>query len=111
MEDKLLDKLDNEMKKYKEFVKENGVDYAIDRAYEITAKQEIIDSLEYDITLSNAEIKALLSRENLLEELYNDWISFDGNMREDIGYSIEKSVRIISEDYKKEHKKEKSQER
>ena len=62
MEDQLYEKLENEMKEYKEKVKEKGLDYAMDKAYEMTVKQEIIDSIEYDHELSKTEIKALLSR-------------------------------------------------
>ena len=111
MEEKLLDKLRTEYRIYKKEVKEKGVEYAIDSAYEITVKQEIIDCIECDCDLSKTEIKALLSKENVLDELYQDWISFDGNMREHIGYSVDKSLESIVDDYKKEHKKDKSQER
>jgi methionyl-tRNA formyltransferase len=45
MEDKLQEKLEQELKQFKQEVKEMGVDVAIDRAYELTVKQEIIDSL------------------------------------------------------------------
>ena len=111
MEDKLYEKLENEMKEFKADIKEKGVDYAIDKAYELTAKQEIIDSIQYDNELSKTQIKALLSRENVLDELYDDWLSFDGNMREHINYSVEKSVDIITNNYQKEHKKNKEHER
>ena len=36
---------------YKQEVKEMGVDVAIDRAYELTVKQEIIDGLLYAIII------------------------------------------------------------
>ena len=108
MEDELYKKLENELKKFKAEVKENGVDYAIDRAYEITAKQEIIDSIQYDHSLSKTEIKALISRENVLDEMYDEWLSFDGNMREHINYSVDKSLNIITDNYKKEKIKTKN---
>lgn len=111
MEDQLYEKLENEMKEYKEKVKEKGLDYAMDKAYEMTVKQEIIDSIEYDHELSKTEIKALLSRDNLLNELYDDWISFDGNMREQINYSVDKSVDIIADEYKKDKVKTKKEAR
>src|SRR5574344_778937 len=82
MEDKLYKKLEDEFKEFKAEMKEKGVDYAIDRAYELTTKQEIIDSIQFDHELSKTEIKALLSKENVLDEMYDDWLSFDGNMRE-----------------------------
>ena len=81
-------------------MKEKGVDYAIDRAYELTTKQEIIDSIQFDHSLSKTEIKALLSRDNVLDELYSDWLSFDGNMREHINFSVDESIRTITKEYK-----------
>lgn len=108
MEDKLYQKLENELKDFKTKMKENGVDYAIDRAYELTTKQEIIDSIELDHDLSKTQIKALLSRENILDELYDDWLSFDGNMRENINYSVDESLNLITDEYKKDKIKTKN---
>ena len=108
MEDKLYQKLENELKDFKTKMKENGVDYAIDRAYELTTKQEIIDSIEFDHDLSKKQIKALLSRENILDELYDDWLSFDGNMRENINYSVDESLNLITDEYKKDKIKTKN---
>ena len=108
MEDKLYKKLEDELKEFKAEMKEKGVDYAIDRAYELTTKQEIIDSIQFDHILSKTEIKALLSRENVLDELYDDWLSFDGNMREHINYSVDKSLNLITDEYKKDKVKTKN---
>lgn len=108
MEEKLYQKLENELKDFKIKMKENGVDYAIDRAYELTTKQEIIDSIEFDHDLSKTQIKALLSRENILDELYDDWLSFDGNMRENINYSVDESLNLITDEYKKDKIKTKN---
>ncbi len=108
MEDKLYQKLENELKDFKTKMKKNGVDYAIDRAYELTTKQEIIDSIEFDHDLSKTQIKALLSRENILDELYDDWLSFDGNMRENINYSVDESLNLITDEYKKDKIKTKN---
>lgn len=108
MEDKLYKKLEDELKEFKAEMKEKGVDYAIDRAYELTTKQEIIDSIQFDYSLSKTEIKALLSRENVLDELYDDWLSFDGNMREHINYSVDKSLNLITDEYKKDKVKTKN---
>lgn len=108
MKDKLYKKLENELKDFKLKMKENGVDYAIDRAYELTTKQEIIDSIQFDHDLSKTQIKALLSRDNVLDELYDDWLSFDGNMREHINYSVDKSLNIIVDNYRKDKIKTKN---
>lgn len=108
MEDKLYKKLREELQQLIEDIKERGVDYAIDRAYELITKQEIIDSIKFDHVLSKTQIKALLSKDNVLEELYNDWLSFDGNMRETINYSVDKSLNIITENYTKDKIKTKN---
>ena len=108
MEEKLYQKLYDELNKFKATMKENGVGYAIDRAYELTTKQEIIDSIQFDHSLSKTEIKALLSKENVLDELYDDWLSFDGNMREHINYSVDKSLNLITDEYKKDKIKTKN---
>ena len=108
MEDKLYKKLEDELKEFKAEMKEKGVDYAIDRAYELTTKQEIIDSIQFDHDLSKTQIKALLSRDNVLDELYSDWLSFDGNMREHINYSVDKSLNLITDEYKKDKVKTKN---
>lgn len=108
MEEKLYEKLENELKDFKEQIRESGVDYAIDKAYELTTKQEIIDSIQFDHELSKTEINALLSKENVLDELYDDWLSFDGNMREHINYSVDKSLNIMTNEYKKDKIKTKN---
>ena len=46
MEKELYKKLENEMNDYKAEIREKGVEYAIDHAYELTARQEIIDSID-----------------------------------------------------------------
>ena len=41
--DRLFEKLKQELNDYKSYVKERGVDFAIDKAYELTVRQEVID--------------------------------------------------------------------
>lgn len=100
MEKELYKKLENEMNDYKAEIREKGVEYAIDHAYELTARQEIIDSIEFDAVLDKTEIKALLLKKNLLNELYDDWLGNDGNMREHINFSVDESIRTITKEYK-----------
>lgn len=104
MEEKLIKKLEKEMEQFKDKIRLEGVEYAIDRAYELTVKQEIIDVLTFDKKPSNVECKFLMSRENLLEELYDGWITSDGNLRADLEYSVDETIEKISKDYKKENK-------
>lgn len=100
--DELIQKLEQELKEYKKYVKEQGVDFAVDKAYELTVKQEIIDCIAYDSNLSQEQRKALLKCDNVLDECYDEWLSNDGNLRGDLNFSVDKSVNYITADYKKE---------
>ena len=100
--DKLIEKLEQELKEYKSYVKEKGVDFAIDKAYELTVKQEVIDCIAYDNELSKEQIKALLKCDNVLEDCYDEWLKTDGNLREHLNYSVDKSVEHIIDDYRKD---------
>lgn len=101
---KLGQKLDKEMIDFRKDIKEKGVDYAIDKAYEITVKNEIKDCILYDKNLSKDEIKALLSRRDLLDETYHDWLKDDGNLREGLNYTLDNSIESITNDYQKGRK-------
>lgn len=107
---KLGQKLDKEMLDLRAEIKEQGVEKAISKAYELTVKNEIKDCILYDKDLSKAEIKALLSRKNILDETYQDWLKDDGNLREDINYTLDNSIENITEDFEK-NKKNKNYER
>ena len=104
MEDKLQEKLEQELKDFKQEVKEMGVDIAVDKAYELTVKQEIIDGLIYDTNLSKKEINAILSCKKPLQKMYEDWLTQDGNLRADLNFSIDKSVNSLTNAYIKKVK-------
>ena len=99
MEDKLQEKLEQELKQFKQEVKEMGVDVAVDKAYELTVKREIIDGLLYDNNLSKKEINAILSCKKPLQKMYDDWLTQDGNLRESLNFSIDKSVNSLTSAY------------
>lgn len=104
MEDKLQIKLENELNEFKQEVKEMGVDIAIDKAYELTVKQEIVDGLLYDKFLSKKEINAIVSCKKLLQKIYEDWLTQDGNLRGDLNFSIDKSINSLASAYIKKVK-------
>lgn len=104
MEEKLQEKLEEELNNFKQDIKTKGVDFVIDKAYEITVKQEIIDSLIYDNSLSKKEINALLSCKDPLQKIYDDWLTQDGNLRTDLNYSIDKSLNSLTNAYVKKFK-------
>ena len=99
LKQKLIEKLEQELNSFKQTIKEKGVDYAIDKAYELTAKQGIIDCFICDFNLSKTQIRALMAKENVLDELYDDWLGFDGNMREDITFCVEEALDKITYSY------------
>lgn len=103
--DKLLQKLEQELKDYKEYVKEQGVNYAIDKAYELTVRQEIIDCLIYDNSFTNEDINALLKCDNILEQCYDEWLKSDGNLRDTLNFVVDDRVDLIIDDYSKDEGK------
>ena len=105
--DKLLQKLEEELKEFKSYIKEQGVDFAIDKAYELTIKQEIIDSIIYDRTLSEEEIEVLLKCNNVLDQCYDEWLKSDGNIRDTLNFVVDERVDFIIDDYSKDDKKTK----
>ena len=105
--DKLLQKLEEELKEFKSYIKEQGVDFAIDKAYELTIKQEIIDSIIYDRTLSEKEIETLLKCDNVLDQCYDEWLKSDGNIRDTLNFVVDERVDFIIDDFSKDDKKTK----
>ena len=103
--DELLKKLEHELNEFKEYVKENGIDFAIDKAYELTVKQEIIDCLIYDNSFSKEQVNSLLKCDNILEECYDEWLKSDGNLREKLNFVVDDRINYIIDDYSKNNKK------
>ena len=100
--DRLQQKLEQELNDYKSYVKEQGFDFAIDKAYELTVKQEIIDCLIYDNNFTKEQITALLKCDNILEQCYDEWLKSDGNLRETLNFVVDDRVELIIDDYSKE---------
>ena len=103
--DRLQQKLEQELNDYKSYVKEQGVDFAIDKAYELTVKQEIIDCLIYDNNFTKEQITALLKCDNILEQCYDEWLKSDGNLKDTLTFVVDDRVELIIDDYSKEENK------
>lgn len=99
MEGKLQEKLEIELEEFKQEVKKMGADIAVDKAYELTVKQEIIDSLLYDNNLSKKNISAILACKKPLQKMYEDWLTQDGNLRGELNFSIDRSVNFLTSAY------------
>ena len=98
LKEELLLKLEKEQDEYKEKVREKGVDYAIEKAYEISSRQEIIDCIN-TIDIEPKAIKALLKTENVLDDFYDEWLNIDGNLYETFEYAIEIKIEQLSDEF------------
>ena len=82
----------------------------IDRAYELTVKDEIIGQIK-EMNLDETEIKAMLKQDGLLSECYEDWRNADGRLGETIYPTIVDKIDVITSEYEKENKQKKQESR
>ena len=66
----------------------------INRSYEITVKEQIKDILK-EMNLHEVEKEILYFKDDLLTELYQDWLHHDSSLKEPITDSVDKSISII----------------
>lgn len=111
MNTRLKGKLNKELKEFEDRIRENGVEFAIENAYELIAKREIIDSLEIDQELSPKDEKAMLKTDNVLDIMYDDWRNSEAHFRDSMEYALYYSIENITADYEIECKKHKEKER
>ncbi len=64
------------------------------RSYEITVKEQIVDILN-EMNLHEVEKEVLFLRDDLLAELYQDWLHYDATLKEPITDSVDKSISTI----------------
>ena len=76
-ENLIATKLNKEFDEYKENLKSKDKDYIIDRSFETHYKYNLVITAE-NMEFSQDEVDALLSTDNLLGELYNQWLEYDG---------------------------------
>ena len=76
-ENLIATKLNKEFEEYKENLKSKDKDYIIDRSFETHYKYNLVITAE-NMEFSQDEVDALLSTDNLLGELYNQWLEYDG---------------------------------
>ena len=87
-------KLNNELKEFHENLLEKGNGEILNSAYEITVKEQIVDILK-DMNLHKLEKEVLFLRDDLLTELYQDWLHYDATLKEPITDSVDKSISTI----------------
>ena len=100
LKDELMKKLENEYSEFKEQFMSLSPKEAVDNAYELVVKQEILDSFNYDMSYDKEKLQALLKQDNLLSQAYDEWRSTDGNLREALQYSVDNVVEMAVEDGK-----------
>ncbi len=99
----LNEKVEQEYASFKKELEQKSPKEIIEKAYELVVKQEIKDELK-EKNLTKDELKALLKEKDLLSECYEDWRNSDGRLGEVISYTIDDSIEIIEQEYKKENK-------
>lgn len=68
LKEELIKKLENEYNECKERFMSLTPKGAIDNAYELVVKQEILDSFNYDMDYGKEELQALLKQDDLLSQ-------------------------------------------
>lgn len=103
---KLDEKLEAEFIEYrKDLAKNYTPDEIIDKSYETTFKEQIINYISCEM-LGRREIKALLKKNNALDDLYDRWEESDGDIWEMLEDNIRTSVDKIATEYDKNKEKE-----
>lgn len=88
-------KLEREFKAFKKDLKKLPKNKIIDKAYEITAKEEIKDAL-INMDLHDAEKEMLFYQDDILNEFYHDWLDCDVPLGDSMQYCIEESIATLT---------------
>ncbi len=86
----LEDKLNKELKHFKKNLKRKSKNEIMNKAYELTCKEEIKHEL---LNLDNNKKEFLyLQDEDLLSEIYEDWLKFDAPLVDSMRDSIDETI-------------------
>lgn len=86
----LEDKLNKELKQFKKNLKRKSKNEIMNKAYELTCKEEIKHEL---LNLDNDKKEFLyLQDDDLLSELYEDWLKFDAPLVDSMRDSIDETI-------------------
>lgn len=96
LKQKLIEKLEKELRDFKEDLRQKSPDEIIESAYQLTVKTLIIGEMN-EKNLDYYELKALIKQKYLLAELYEDWRNSDGRLGENISYEMDNSIKIIAD--------------
>jgi len=103
LEIQLSKKLINEYNTFIENLVSLKPEEIIEKSYEKVCKEEFVYSFEKQ-KLSISECKALLKKDGILQECYDEWMKSDGNFNEMLEYSVDNVVDHITQDYEKNKK-------
>ena len=98
LKQKLYKKIEQELEDYKEELKTKTPEEIIESAYQLVVKDEIKEELKCR-DFERYEIIALLKEKDLLTEFYTDWYTSDGRLGEIISYTMDDTIKIISDNY------------
>ena len=88
-------KLEREINQFKRGLKKLPKNKIINKAYEITAKEEIKDTL-INMELHDAEKEMLFYQDDILNEFYHDWLDCDVPLGDSMQYCIEESIATLT---------------
>ena len=103
MKRNLSKKLDKEMFDYKQELLKQSPNEIIKNAYELICKQEISDYLCYDRNYTKEQLQALLETNNILGQGYDQWLEFDGGLKEALEWPTDDLVDEITKHYKEKN--------
>ena len=88
-------KLEREFNNFKKDLNKLPKNKIIEKAYEITSKEEIKDTL-INMDLHELEKEIIVLQEDVLNEFYHDWLDCDVPLGESMQYCIEESVATLT---------------
>lgn len=88
-------KLEREFNYFKKGLKKLPKSKIIEKAYEITSKEEIKDIL-INMDLHDAEKEMLFFQEDILNEFYHDWLDCDIPLGDSMQYCVEESIATLT---------------
>ena len=91
----LQTKLEREFNYFKKSLKKLPKNKIIDKAYELTSKEEIKDIL-INMDLYEAEKEMLFLQDDILNEFYHDWLDCDVPLGDSMQYCVEDSVATLT---------------
>ena len=84
------DKLNKELKQFKKNLKKKSKNEIMDKAYELTCKEEIKQEL---LNLDDNKKEFLfLQNEDILNEFYSNWLKYDSPLSDSIRDSIDETI-------------------